>query len=77
MFKNKKANFELKKENVVVNMVFVVMTRTQVFEVDRFKEMEVMARLWQTGNMKNNIKNQLKMLLDNYRRKNHHYNSQH
>jgi len=41
MFKNKKANFELKKENVVVNMVFVVTTRTQVFEVDTFKEMEV------------------------------------
>ncbi len=41
MFKNKKANFESKKENVVVNMVLVVTTRSQVFEVDTFKEMEM------------------------------------
>jgi hypothetical protein len=41
MFKNKKANSESKKENVVVNMVLVVMTRNQVFETDTFKEKEM------------------------------------
>jgi hypothetical protein len=40
MFKNKKANFELKKENVVINMVLVVTTKSQVFEANAFKEKE-------------------------------------
>jgi hypothetical protein len=40
MFKNKKANLEPKKENVVVNMVLAIMTKSQVFEVDTFKEKE-------------------------------------
>jgi hypothetical protein len=40
MFKNKKINSKLKKENVAVNMMLVVTTRSQVFEVDAFKEKE-------------------------------------
>jgi hypothetical protein len=40
MFKNKKANFESKKENVAINMVLAIMTRSQVFEVNIFKEKE-------------------------------------
>jgi hypothetical protein len=40
MFKNKNANSELKKENVVVNMVLVITTKSQVFEVDALKEKE-------------------------------------
>jgi hypothetical protein len=38
MFKNKKANSEPRKENVAINMVFVVTTKSQVLEVDTFKE---------------------------------------
>jgi hypothetical protein len=41
MFKNKKANSEPKKENVVVNMVLVVTTRNQVSKANRFKEKEM------------------------------------
>jgi hypothetical protein len=39
MLKNK-ANFKPKKENVTVNMVLAITTRSQVFEVDAFKETE-------------------------------------
>jgi hypothetical protein len=41
MFKNKKANFEPKKENVAINMVLAVNTQSQVFKYDAFKEKEV------------------------------------
>jgi hypothetical protein len=40
-FKNKKVNSKLKKENVVINMVLVVITRSQIFEADAFKEKEM------------------------------------
>lgn len=40
MLKNK-ANFEPKKENVAVNMVLVVITRSQVSEANAFKEKEM------------------------------------
>jgi hypothetical protein len=40
MLKNKKANFEPKKENVAVNMVLVVTIKNQVSKVDAFKEKE-------------------------------------
>ncbi len=38
MFKNKKINFKLKKENVTVSMMLVVTSKSQVFEIDAFKE---------------------------------------
>jgi hypothetical protein len=38
IFKNKKANSKPKKENVALNMVLVVTTRNQVFEINTFKE---------------------------------------
>jgi hypothetical protein len=41
MFKNKKANSESKKKNVVINMVLVVTIRNQVSEVDAFNEKEM------------------------------------
>jgi hypothetical protein len=41
VFKNKKANFEPKKENVAINMVLTIMTTSQTFEVDAFKEKEM------------------------------------
>jgi hypothetical protein len=41
MFKNKKANFEVKKKNVAVNMVLAIMTKSQAFKVDAFKEKEM------------------------------------
>jgi hypothetical protein len=41
MFKNKKANFEPKKENVVVKMVLAITTQSQVFEANAFKEIEM------------------------------------
>jgi hypothetical protein len=40
MFKNKKANFEPKKENVTINMVLVVTIKSQVSKVNAFKEKE-------------------------------------
>jgi hypothetical protein len=40
MLKNKKANFEPKKENVTINMVLAVTTKSQVLEVDTFKKKE-------------------------------------
>jgi hypothetical protein len=40
MLKNKKANFEPKKENVVVNMVLAIITKSQVSKIDAFKEKE-------------------------------------
>jgi hypothetical protein len=40
VFKNKKANFEPKKENVAINMVLTIMTTSQAFKVDAFKEKE-------------------------------------
>jgi hypothetical protein len=40
MFKNKKANFKLKKENVVVNMVLAIITKHQISKADAFKEKE-------------------------------------
>jgi hypothetical protein len=41
MFKNKKVKSKLKKENVAINTVLVITTRSQVFEVDAFKEKEM------------------------------------
>jgi len=41
MFKNKKANFEPKKENVVMKMVLAIITQSQVFEANAFKEKEM------------------------------------
>jgi hypothetical protein len=38
MFKNKKANFELKKDNAAINMVLAIMTRSQAFKVDALKD---------------------------------------
>jgi hypothetical protein len=40
MFKNKKVNSKLEKENVAINMVLVVITKSQVFEANAFKEKE-------------------------------------
>ncbi len=41
MFKNKKASFELKKENATINMVLAITTRSQISKVDAFKEKEM------------------------------------
>jgi hypothetical protein len=38
MFRNKKANFEYKKENVAFNMALAITTKNQVFEADTLKE---------------------------------------
>jgi hypothetical protein len=40
MLKNEKANFELKKEKVAINMVLVVTTKNEVSKADAFKEKE-------------------------------------
>ncbi len=40
MFKNKKINSKLKKDNVAISMMLVVTTRSQVFKVNAFKEKE-------------------------------------
>jgi hypothetical protein len=78
MLKNKKPNFKPKKENVAVNMVLAVTTKSQIFEAYTFKEKEMkqnkIVASWQE---KNNFSNHLMMLSDNYRRRSHHYNSQH
>jgi hypothetical protein len=40
MLKNKKANLKPKKENVTINMVLAVTTRSQVSKINTFKEKE-------------------------------------
>jgi hypothetical protein len=72
MFKIKKINSKLKKENVTIGMMLVVITRSQVFEVDAFRQRrQSETRLLQT-NEKNNFLNHLKMSTNNYKRRNHH-----
>jgi hypothetical protein len=38
MLKNKKTNSKPKKENLAINMVLAVTTKSQVLEVDTFKK---------------------------------------